>query len=281
MSVVGSSSTVQPLRVLRPLASRALRRAVVGDGGGHDDDVGAAPRVERLALEVRGGRRLDDLDAGRRPGRRGSRASSVTSAPRRARLRGERDAHAARRAVADEAHGVERLARAAGGDEDALARQRARGRREQLLARGEDLLRLGHPAHAELALGSLALVGADSSTPRARSSSAFACVGRVRPHARVHRRRDERAGPRCASAASVRTLSARPCASFASVFAVQRRDDQQVGALEVRVRILAGGLPRERREGLARVTNRSAPRRDERDDVVARLDEQPQSSQAL
>ena len=47
-------------------------------------------------------------------------------------------------------------------------------------------------------------------------------------------------GPRCASAASVRTLSASPCASFASVFAVHGATTQQVGARQVRVDVVAG-----------------------------------------
>ena len=50
-----------------------------------------------------------------------------------------------------------------------------------------------------------------------------------------------RTGPRCASAASVSTLSASPCASFASVFAVSGRDHEQVGARQVRVEILVRG----------------------------------------
>ena len=64
-------------------------------------------------------------------------------------------------------------------------------------------------------------------------------------------------GPRCASAASVRTLSASPCASFAIVFAVAGATPE-VGALEVRVPGLAARPPRERLE-VSRRTNRSAP----------------------
>src|ERR671930_2724370 len=46
---------------LRTLRRRRFRRPVVGHGGGHDHDVRVGAPAERLALEVGGGRRLDDL----------------------------------------------------------------------------------------------------------------------------------------------------------------------------------------------------------------------------
>src|SRR5438876_812385 len=72
----------------------------------------------------------------------------------------ERDAHAARRAVADEADGVDRLACAAGADEHTPAGQRP-GVAEQRLDPRRDVLRLRHPPDSPLALGHLALVGLD------------------------------------------------------------------------------------------------------------------------
>ena len=75
------------------------------------------------------------------------------------RLGGDCDAHAAGRAVADEAHEVERLPRAAGRDDDALAGERT-GLAEELLTACEELLRLDHAARAMLALGELALLQA-------------------------------------------------------------------------------------------------------------------------
>ena len=139
----------------------------------------------------------------------------VGAAP--ARLVGERHAHPPRRAVAEEAHRVERLARAARGDEHAAPCERAR--REQLLDPGGDLLRLRQPSDPPLAFRHLALVRADELDvpPHERRD--------VRPRRRAAHMRGfiagaTRTGPRCASAASVRTLSAMPWASFASVFAV-------------------------------------------------------------
>ena len=88
-------------------------------------------------------------------GERGSEtlaATTVTWAPRRGGRLGQRPAHLARRAVADEAHGVDRLARAAGGDEDLEAVERpARDRAEARLDGGQQLGGLGQPADAPLA----------------------------------------------------------------------------------------------------------------------------------
>ena len=87
--------------------SNAAAQASCSCGGGLDVDVAHA-RVARQR-DVRG----DDRHVG----------------AERGRLLGEREAHPPRRAVADEAHGVDRLARAAGGDEHAQAREVRLGRR--------------------------------------------------------------------------------------------------------------------------------------------------------
>src|SRR5437868_3958372 len=119
-------------------------------------DVGLGGAGERLALELGGGGRLDELDAGRRRHRQvGREERHLGTAP--ARLSGERDAHPPRRAVADEADRVERLAGAARRDEDALPAERARSH-EQSTSGAKDLVRLRHPPHAELPLRRLALV---------------------------------------------------------------------------------------------------------------------------
>ena len=105
------------LGVLRALRLRGLGGPVVGDGGGHEDEIDVRTG-QRLVQERLRGRRLDDLDAVRRLDgevRREQRDAGAAAAG----LLGERDAHPAGGAVADEADGVERLARAAGRDEDA------------------------------------------------------------------------------------------------------------------------------------------------------------------
>src|SRR5438874_9152875 len=156
-------------RVLGPLRRESLRGAVVGDGRGHDDDVGLGGAGERLALELGGGGRLDEIDAGRRRHRQvGREERHLGAAP--ARLSGERDAHPPRRAVADEADRVERLAGAARRDEDALPAEWARSH-EQSTSGAKDLVRLRHPPHPELPLRRLALVRpapADPARPQSR-----------------------------------------------------------------------------------------------------------------
>ena len=105
-------------------------------------------------------------------------ATRVTSAPRRAAARGERDAHAAARAVADEAHRVDRLAGAAGGDQDPQPVPGPGGRRQQRLDLGEQPLGVGQPPGPVLAArGERARRRARSrATPRSRSVARFACV---------------------------------------------------------------------------------------------------------
>ena len=109
------------------LWSGDVDRAEVGDRGGHDDDVGGVARSADRGLHLGRG-----LDAGpprrRRATGRSTVVTSVTSAPRARGLVGQGVALLARGAVADEAHRVDRLAGAAGGDEHPQAGQVA-GRR--------------------------------------------------------------------------------------------------------------------------------------------------------
>ena len=96
-------------------------------------------------------------------------------------------------AVGDVAHRVDRLVRRAGRDEDALAGERlARFGAEQRLDRRDDLQRLGHAADAGFAaLRHLAGVRADGDDAVGDELREIALRRRVRPHARVHRRREQ------------------------------------------------------------------------------------------
>ena len=106
----------------------------VGDRGGHDHHVGVAGPGQDGGLHLRGGLDPHDLDAGRRrPVGGGDQRDR--GAPGRG-LGGQRLALLARRAVAEEAHGVDRLAGAAGGDQDGAAGEILR--REQPVDGGED-----------------------------------------------------------------------------------------------------------------------------------------------
>ena len=174
--------------------------------------------------------------------------SSVTCAPRRRASAASADAHPSRRAVADEAHGVDRLARAARRHEDVLPLQRAAAG-EQIEGGGDDLVRLRHPADAELALRRLTLVRADEDDAATSQRFRVRTRRRVRPHARVHRRRDEhrsavrerRLGEDVVGEA-VRELRERVRRA--------RGDDEQVGARQVEVDVVAGRPAREGAKGL-------------------------------
>src|SRR5699024_4266757 len=141
--------------VLLDLALRRRRGAEVGDGGGHDEDVrvggGGVDGVGQLA----GGLDLDDVDggvlggaAGRRGGGGGAQGHPGAAA---GGLAGDRGALPARGAVAEEADRVERLAGAAGADDDGAPRQVLR--RDEREGGGGDRLRLGQPAGAGVGAG--------------------------------------------------------------------------------------------------------------------------------
>ena len=115
---MGSSSSARPSRpLLTILSSTRLGGPEVGHGGGHQQHVGVRELVARGGQQLGRGLDLDRPHARRRRERHvGGDQGHLGPAP--GRLRGQRDAHASGRAVADVAHGVDRLARAAGGDED-------------------------------------------------------------------------------------------------------------------------------------------------------------------
>ena len=118
----------------------------------------------------------------------------MTSAPRRDGLVGDRDAHAAAGAVADVADGVQGLAGAARGHEDSHAGQ-APVRLQTGEDRGEDLGRLGHPPHPDLALGGVAAGRAHQLDAAGGQQLEVLDGGRRVPHARIHGRGcDDRAG---------------------------------------------------------------------------------------
>src|SRR5436190_8783679 len=80
--------------VLRALAGERLGRPVVGDGGGHDHDVGVAAACQRLAPELGGGRRVHELHS-RRSGDSEVRAEERDACAAATSLGGDRNAHPA------------------------------------------------------------------------------------------------------------------------------------------------------------------------------------------
>ena len=173
-SAVGSSSTVQRRTVLRALFLGGRRGPVVGDRRGHHDDVGIGAG-ERLALEIRRGRGLDDGHSRRaRPPRDSPRAASrprrAAAPPRRARRPCDQTSGSLR-------SGRRRAARAS------LPRTRARASRA-----GRSSRRVAASMRAWISSGSAMRptpsspsasspsAGPTISTPRARSVATFSCV---------------------------------------------------------------------------------------------------------
>ena len=274
MSAVGTRSTLHGSLLLRPLAVDRLRRPVVGDRGRHQDDVRVVAG-QGLAAQIGGGRRRHDLDPfGRRDleVRREQRHGRATVACRL----GERDAHAAGRAVPEEPHGVERLAGPAGGDEHAAAGERPRRRRRRRASastrRAISSGSLIRPV-ADEALRELAVLGADDHGAARGEQLEVRPRRGVLPHRGVHRRRDEQR-----AAVRERGLGEEvvrePVREPRERVRRERRDDEQVGVLEVRVRVGRRMLARERPERLGR-DEPLGPARHDRRDVVPGPHEQP------
>ncbi len=121
--------------------------------------------------------------------------------------------------------------------------------------------------------------GPMSSTPRSRNVSAFAWVAAC-SHIRVFIAGAARIGPRWASAASVRTSSASPWASFAIVFAVSGA----ITSRSARSRCGYGSSLwdlRARAKKVSARTNRSAPRVGSGSTSCPALTRSRTSSQAL
>ena len=258
-------------RVLRALRSERLGRPVVGDCGGHDDHVGFRRARGRLSLEIGCRRRLDELDPGRGRHREiCGEQRHLGAAP--ASLRRERHAHPSRRAVADEADRVKRLARAARRDEHPLPTQRTVPH-EQGTRGAQDLVRLGHPPHAELSLRRLALVRPEEDDAAHAQRLGIRAGRGMRPHPRIHRRRDEHR-----TAMGERSLGedvvGEPVRELGERVRRAGRDDEQVGARQVEVDVVSRRTPRERPKRLGGDEALGA-RRDEGNDLVALLDEQP------
>ena len=170
----GAAAGSRPARP--PSAARGRRAKRLADGGG----------------ELGGGLDRDRLDRRPAAGAPTLAAIRVTSAPRSAAARGEREAHAAAGAVADEAHRVDRLAGAAGGDQDPQAVPAARRARaasprpRRAAARG----RAAGRCRARRARRARRVSGSITTIPRSRRVARFAWVAGVGVHAVVHRRGD-------------------------------------------------------------------------------------------
>ena len=166
-----------------------IGRPVVRHGRGHDHDVGVrAARAPRARGRRRSVSATSSTPAGAGTARLAAR--SVTSAPRRR----------ASAASATPIRPEERLPtkRTASIGSRVPPAETTTRRPAQLVGPAEkrpdalvDLLGLGHPAHAPLALAGVPLVGADQLDAARAERLRVGLRRRVRPHARVHRGRDE------------------------------------------------------------------------------------------
>ena len=187
---VGRRLELERQRALtRDLPVGDLVRAVVRDGGAHHEDVGRVEFVLACRRELGGAADVHVADrrvALERDVRRHD--DDLGSACRRGV--GEREPHPPRGAVAEEAHRVDRLARAAGGD------QRPRtgpGPRAQVrLDGGKQRGGLGQAPDPGLAVRRETAARRDEHVDPALAQRRDVRLGRrVFPHPRVHRRRDD------------------------------------------------------------------------------------------
>ena len=132
---------------------------------------------------------------------------------------------------------------------------------------------------AGLALGELALLRADQLDASLGERPGVRLRRSVRPHAVVHRRRDEHR-PAVRERRLGEDVVGDPLRELRERVRRARRDDEEVGAVEVWIQILGRRPPRKRVERLRRHELLRAAR-DERHDVVARLDEQPRQLASL
>ena len=130
---------------------------------------------------------------------------------------------------------------------------------EQRLDAREDLLGLGHAPDALLPLGELALGGPDElDAARARSVATFACVAGC-SHMRVFIAGRDEHRPGVREHGLGEDVVGEPVRHARERVRRERRDDEQVPAPEVRIRVVARRPPRERAERLG--ARRTAPRR--------------------
>ena len=190
--------------ILLDLARPRLGGAPVADRGGEDCQIGRQGRLDR-GQHLAGALHPHHGDALRI----GDRDRSGDQGDPRPGLRGgggDRVALAARGAVGEVAHGIDRLVGRPRGHEhvppgqrffgDLAARQKpdagARGALpQQRFESVGDLVRLGQPSGAELRLGHGALVGTDHRDAVRLQGREVALRGRVLPHPHVHGRGDQ------------------------------------------------------------------------------------------
>ncbi len=159
MSTVGSRTTSGTPAAFLSFWSATCDRPEVGDGGGHHDDVGTPSARPSTASAISAAVSTRTTSTPAATGR-STVVTSVTLAPRAAASSAMAWPCLPERAVGDEADRVDRLAGAAGGDEDLEAGEVAAAARRP--RRGlDDRGGLGQAAGADVAAGEPADLGLD------------------------------------------------------------------------------------------------------------------------
>ena len=248
MSVVGSSSSVQVSSSFGRLARQRLGRAVVGRRGGHHTtSASARASASRELSSAVGVWTTSTPTGGGHREVRGEQRDLGAAAPG---LRGDRDSHAPRRAVADEAHGVERLARAAGRRRPRACPARSPGceqlaRRAAKISSGSTIRPTPHsPSAVSPSSGPTARRRGRAASRRSPASpGATTCGGSSR--ARRARALGGRAPPRSPGCRRA------PCGELRERVRGAAARHEQVGARQMRIEIVAG-RPAARARGTSR-----------------------------
>ena len=179
---------------LLELAIGGLLRTEVGDGGGHDDDGGVAALLLDRRLQLGGS--FHAAHAGANWWRTVDGADEHDVGPACRRLSGDRVALLARAAVGDDPHGVDRLARPAGGDDEPHPGEIGARRIEEARRCRHDLDRIGQPSSPGIAPSQAADGGPFDVDAAATQRGDVLGDCRVLPHLGVHGRADEHRRPR-------------------------------------------------------------------------------------
>ena len=177
------------------------RGGVVGDSGRTNGRISRLKGAQRCLQHLFGGLHAHALHAvGNiercRPQHKRDRSTAASGLPRQG------DAHLARRLVSDEAYGVDRLVRGAGGDHDSLARKVLRDGVQHLADGLDDVLGLVHASRVHVAAGKVAAAGSHHMDTTLAQRGHVGLRRRRLPHAVVHsgcdhdgsRRRKQRGG---------------------------------------------------------------------------------------
>ena len=164
-------------------------RAIVGNGGGHDHDVGFGSAVQNGRAHFFGGVHRHPVDAFGHAQIGGSADQNHFRSAAHGGF-GDGVAHFAGRAIGEESHGIERFARGAGGDENRFAGEVA-AQAENFKNFLRDGFCGGEASRADHAAGQIAFVGIDYVDAARAQRGQIGLRGGMLPHVHVHGGRND------------------------------------------------------------------------------------------